>query len=260
MQIFIAMLKKDLKVLMAQRQILLTMTLVPAILSILMPGVLVYSILATSDVPDDLATLFLNVPADIAHLPADIQQLMILLDSFMPGYFLMIPILCGSVLAAGSFVTEREHKTMESLFYTPLSAKQLLSAKLVGALIPALAVSWIAALLTGLTVNLMCWSERRIMPFPTSTWWLIIFWLLPIVAALGLSFSVLVSSKARSYQEAQQKSAMLVLPLVVLSLSTALGGITMSINTYFILGLVLLVADIIMIHMISLMFRPETMI
>jgi len=98
------------------------------------------------------------------------------------------------------------------------------------------------------------------MPFPTTIWWLILFWLLPIVTALGLTFSVLVSANARSYQEAQQKSALLVIPLVLLATGVIMGAVSMTFTSYFALGLALLIADVVMLFMVSSMFRPEKMI
>jgi len=54
---------------------------------------------------------------------------------------------------------------------------------------------------------------RRIF-FPTAAWWPLIFWVSPGVSVVGLGTTVLISSKVKTFMQAQQASGMLVLPIV----------------------------------------------
>jgi ABC-type Na+ efflux pump permease subunit len=45
--------------------------------------------------------------------------------------------MCSGVIGASSFVGEKEHKTMESLLYTPISMERLLRAKILGVFVPS---------------------------------------------------------------------------------------------------------------------------
>lgn len=260
MSIFIAMLKKDLRVLLGQRQALYAMIIAPLFFSIILPVMLVGMTLLDPSSATGLEALFAAIPAELEHLPPDLQQLMMLIDNMLPGYFLMIPIMSGSILAASGFVTEREHKTMEALFYTPLSVGKLLAAKLFAALIPSLLVSWLSALLTGLTINIACLFLRGIAPFPTRIWWLILFWLLPIFASLGLTFSVLVSAGSKSFQEAQQKSGMLVVPLILLMVGPMAGLFSFTIPGFALLGAILLLFEIVLLFLVRKRFSVEKLI
>ena len=262
MSIFLAMLRKDLRVLLKQRQIIITMSVLPLMMSVFLPLMFIFMLFRGSADFEAAGgeVLFANVPEELLHLPGELQQLMMLLNNLLPGYFLMIPIMCGSVLAAGSFVTEREHKTMEALLYSPLSLRQLLLAKLSAALVPALAVSWGSALLTALAINIPCYLLRGITPFPTPIWWVILLWLLPIFAGIGLSFSVLISASAQTYQEAQQKSALIVMPLLLLILGPLLGFFTFNAANFIMLGAILLLILGVLLALVVRGFKVEKLI
>ncbi|MCL2498175.1 MAG: ABC transporter permease subunit [Symbiobacteriaceae bacterium] len=258
MAIFWAMLKKDLQVLRRQRQVVYITLIIPTLLAVVMPLILVFVTL--QGFGQEASGMIAIAPANLTHLSPDMQQLVILVDYMMPAYFLMVPIMVGSVFAAGGMITEREHKTMEALLYTPLSLRQLLSAKLFAALVPALVVSWLSALGTALAINIPCWLLRGITPFPSPIWWVILFWVLPLTAALGLTFSLLISASAQTYQEAQQKSALLVVPLTLLLTGNITGVIAMDLKAYFLLGAAFLLANIILLILASRRYRVEQMI
>jgi hypothetical protein len=100
---------------------------------------------------------------------------------------------------------------------------ELFVAKLLTALIPALAVDVVSFLLYGLVVNLGGYHAMGRVFFPTATWWPLVFWLGPAMSVAGLGATVLMSSKAKSFMEAQQASAFLVLPVVVLMIGQITG-------------------------------------
>ncbi len=70
-----------------------------------------------------------------------------------PSYFLIIPIMCSGVIGASSFVGEKEHKTLESLLYTPISMEQLLRAKILGVFVPSYIVTLISFIVFGIIFN-----------------------------------------------------------------------------------------------------------
>jgi ABC-2 type transport system permease protein len=54
-------------------------------------------------------------------------------------------------------------------------------------------------------------------------WLLMIFWVAPAIAALGLGVMVRVSARARTAQEANQLGGAVILPLIFLALGQATG-------------------------------------
>ena len=59
--------------------------------------------------------------------------------------FLLLPIVIPGVLAAYSIVGEKTNRTLEPLLATPVRVSELLLAKSLAALVPAVAVTWLAA-------------------------------------------------------------------------------------------------------------------
>ena len=256
MKIIIAMLQKDMRILLKQRQVLVAMAIVPLLMSVILPAMFTF--------------MFIQNPASLDLSEAMMEQLGLLdgsgsaltymIDNVLLGFLLMIPMMSGSILAASSFVTEREHKTLESLFYTPLTTHQLLVAKLITSLIPALAISWISCILTALAINIPAYLMLGITPYPTSASWIVIFWLMPIIASFGLSFSTLVSAKSRTIQEAQQKSSMLVMPFILIITGSIAGIVTLDAPLLLGVGAVLLLVEFIILWLISKSFTIENLV
>jgi hypothetical protein len=58
---------------------------------------------------------------------------------------------------------------------------------------------------------------------PTALWLVMIFWLAPAVATLGLGVMVRVSARARTTQEANQLGGAVILPLIFLAVGQSTG-------------------------------------
>ena len=58
---------------------------------------------------------------------------------------------------------------------------------------------------------------------PTKLWAVVIFWVAPAVAALGLGVMVRVSARASSTQEANQLGGAVILPLIFLAVGQSTG-------------------------------------
>ena len=88
---------------------------------------------------------------------------------------------------------------------------------------PALAVSWIGFLLFALVSNVVAWPVMHRIFVPTRLWLVMILWVAPAVAALGLGVMVRVSARARTAQEANQLGGAVILPLIFLAMGQATG-------------------------------------
>ena len=259
MNIIIAMLKKDMRILLKQRQVLFAMAIVPLVMSVFLPALFTYMFII-DPASLDFSEAMLDQMGVTDGMSASLAQLTYMIDNVLLGFLLMIPMMSGSILAASSFVTEREHKTLESLFYTPLTAHQLLIAKLITSLIPALVISWGSCLLTALAINIPAYLMLGVMPYPTSASWIVIFWLMPIIASFGLSFSTFVSAKSKTFQEAQQKSSMLVMPFILIVTGSLSGMVTLNATLLLAAGAILLVVEIFILWLISKSFTIENLV
>ena len=225
-----AIMRKDLTLVRKNRMVWLPIVVVPAMLLVIMPVVMLAlpAFLSPAEFEsEDLEPLLRKMPAhlklQIAQL-SDLQQYVVLTSSHMfAPLFLIVPLMVSSILAADSFAGERERKTLEALLYTPISDSELFLAKLLVGFLPALVVDVASFALYALAVNL---SGYRIMGrifFPTAIWWPLVFWVGPGVSVAGLGITVLISSKAKTFMQAQQMSGMLVLPIVFLMIAQIAG-------------------------------------
>jgi fatty-acid desaturase len=74
-------------------------------------------------------------------------------------------------------------------------------------------------------------------------WLVLVVWVTPAVAGLGLGTMVLVSSRAQGFQDAYQLGAAIVLPIVLLLVGQATGVMYFNVGLVLLLGLVLWVLD-----------------
>ena len=129
----------------------------------------------------------------------------------------------SAVLAADAFAGEKERKTLESLLHLPVSEREMFFAKLLTAFIPAMAVSWIGFLAFCLVANGVAWPVMHRVFVPTQMWLVMIIWVAPAVATLGLAVMVRVSARARTSQEANQLGGAVILPLIFLAVGQSSG-------------------------------------
>ncbi len=244
-----AVAARDLTIVKRSKNVLLPIILVPLILLVIIPGVIGFlgsSIDIGNDV-DDLA-LFLEAMPEPMKTQFDQytdNQMMVvftLVYAFAP-MFLILPMMTASTIAAGSFAGEKERRTIEALLYTPATDLELVIGKILSAWIPATLVSLGGFVLYSVVVNLSTWHIMGRMLFPNAMWIVLVLWLAPAAAVLGLGTMVLVSSKVSTYQDAYQLGAMVVLPVILLVLGQIGGVITLNVAFVLVAGVVLWVVD-----------------
>ena len=216
-----AVIAKDLAQVKQNTMVWLPMIILPVILQVLMPlGMILAPQLAGEAAVDmgEIEPLLKMLPASLVAGMEEFspEALWVVLSSsylFAP-FFLIVPIMVSSILAADSIVGEKERKTMEGLLYTPLTDSELYVAKALVAVIPALSISLGSFILYTLVVNIAGYPVVGRIFFPTAIWWPLVFWLAPAVSVAGLGVTVLISSKAKTFMQAQQLGGVLVLPIV----------------------------------------------
>ena len=158
---------------------------------------------------------------------------------FLAPMYLIIPLMVASVIAADSFAGEKERKTLEALLYTPTTDGELFLGKLLSAWLPALGVAWAGFLLYGLMTNLAAWPVMGRIFFPNGMWLVLVVWVAPAVAGLGLGTMVLISARAQGFQEAYQLGGAVVLPVLLLVVGQATGVMYFNVGLTLLLGLFL---------------------
>ena len=228
-----AITRRDLLAVTRSKGVMLPLIIVPLIFMIVLPAAFGFFGPALMEMPGanlpDLSLFLDQLPSELLEQfeGYSMEQLMIvfsLVYMFAP-MFLIIPLMVASVVAADSFAGEKERKTLEALIYTPTTDLELFIGKVLSAMIPAVAISLIGFLLYALTANIAAWSTMGRIFFPTTAWIILIVWVAPGTAAAGLGATVIVSSRANSFQEANQIAGVIVLPILALVIGQVTGAI-----------------------------------
>ncbi|MBL4934295.1 ABC transporter permease [Clostridium sp. YIM B02515] len=258
-----ALIDKDINEITSSKQVIMPMTIVPIVLMVIIPLAILIGasfIGKDSSMITKLGPLIKKLPSEYtAYTPAQLL-IKVTINYMFPSYFLIIPIMCSGVIGASSFVGEKEHKTMESLLYTPISMEQLLRAKILGVFIPSYIITLLSFIVFGIVFNIGGFIYFGGLIFPDIKWLIIILWISPAINLLSLIFTVMVSAKSETFQEAQQVSGLLVLPVLLLLVGQMTGVLLLSSLAMFIGGGVLLVLDYILIKRISSKFIAEKLI
>ena len=245
-----AIVRKDLKVVSQNKGVLIPLIVVPLLFMVALPALAALVPLFEADLGSSLQEFgaFLEgmppgLRSELAGLDESQMIVVLLLVYLLAPMYLILPLMVSSVIAADSFAGEKERKTLEALLYTPTTDGELLLAKLLSAWLPAVAVAWGGFILYALVGDIAAWPTMGRLLFPNLMWLILVLWVAPAAAALGLGFTVLVSVRAQGFQDAYQLGAIVVLPIVLLVIGQALGVIYFSPWLVFLLGLVLWAVD-----------------
>ncbi len=229
-------IRKDLKVVLQSKAVLMPLIIVPLLILVILPGV-GGVFFATAD-PDsefitdfrrETSTFFDNLPDTISDqldgYENEVQRITFLIFNLLfPPLYLLLPTMVANVIAADSFAGEKERKTLEALLYAPTTDHELYIAKLLGPWLAGVAVGLVGYIAFVLVITLTTFTLMDGIFVVNPTWLLLILWVTPATSGMGLGAMVLVSSRVSTFQEAYQLGGLVVIPLILLLLGQ-LGGV-----------------------------------
>jgi len=212
----------------------------------------------------DVETLLKNLPSAVRTIFTGLkleQMFVIYMTSFLLApMFLMMPLMFSTVVGADSFVGESERKTMEALLYTPTTDMELFLGKVLAAVIPAITLSWLTYLVYIIVVNVASYGMFERIWFPLPTWWPMMFWLTPAFALLGISATVLISSRVKTFMEAYQLSGSLVVLVLGLVIGQLSGVLYLGVGAILLIGTLIWIVDAILIYISVRTFKRSMLI
>jgi len=231
----LALMKKDIRGITSNKQVFSVMLMVPLALTIILPSIFVFVTVLVPDTTSDFQKLLEMLPSTEQIGNQKQMILGLLLNKIMPVFFLMIPIMASSVMAASSFVGEKEKHTLETLLYSPLSLKQLFQSKILASFSVSMMVSFIsfAAMIVVMEIEVLLLTGSAVMP--DLSWMIIMLLIAPSISLVAISITVRGSAKAQTIEEAQQRAVFLVFPIIALVIGQFTGIIMVS--TWILLGL-----------------------
>lgn len=257
-----AIVRKDLKVAMQNKGVVLPIIILPLIIFVIFPWVMVYASSLTgvgggslSNVDEMLARMPAGLLNELSGYTQNQQMILFTLVYMLAPMFLILPLMVSSVIAADSFAGEKERKTLEALLYTPTTDRELFTAKLLGAWVAAVVVAFLSFLLYAVMANAAGWKSIGHIFFPNWMWIALVFWVTPAVAGLGLVVMVFVSVRAQGFQDAYQMGGLVVLPVAALMIGQISGVMYFSLGVVLVVGLVIWILDMVLLWFAGKSFR-----
>jgi ABC-2 type transport system permease protein len=241
-----AIARKDLKVVSQNKGVMVPIIVLTVVFFVLIPWLTRLLPLVgnmAGDFLNDIEKLLTRMPGslqrDFSGLTLTQVMTVYLLKYLMAPMFLILPILVASVIAADSFAGEKERKTLEALLYTPTTNRELYIAKLLSGWLAAIAVAWVGFILYIVMANAAAWSQLHRIFFPNAMWLVLVLWVVPAIAGLGVGAMVLASSRAQGFQDANQLAGLVMLPLVAVFYLQVAGVMYFNVFVAILMGLVI---------------------
>lgn len=235
-----ALAMKDLRETFSTSQLALPLVVVPFVVVVGYPMIYLVALRFTPGAADGLQGFLTGFPASaVPNFPgmdSAGRAAYIGIVYLFAGFFLLVPVMVSTIIAANSFAGEKERRTLEGLLYTPVTDAELVLGKIAASFVPAVAFTWFCFLIYAVIANVMGAPLVGGWYFPTTNWWALMLALVPAVALFVISLVVLVSAKVRGFQEANAIGGSISLPLIGIVAAQASGIMVLS------AGLILAVA------------------
>lgn len=229
-----AIIKKDLKSVMDNRRMFASLLIVPLVLVVFLPSLFLI-MLRFAPADPDMQKMLEFLPA--AMRQGDWQQAAagLMVNFLLPSFFLMIPVMTASIMAASAFVGEKEKHTLETLLYCPLSVRQIFRAKVMASFLLSMLVSLISFAVMLLVTELESYFLLGTLLVPGINWLVILALVSPAISLIAVTLIVRGSAKAQTVEESQQSAVFLILPVILLVVGQTTG--LMLVNGWVLLGL-----------------------
>ncbi|MCI9553573.1 MAG: ABC transporter permease [Acutalibacter sp.] len=224
----VAIIQKDIRSITANKRMFSTLLIVPLVLAVFLPSVFILVLHFMPEKGSDLLKLMKMLPLTVQESGSLSTLIHLMLNFILPVFFLMIPIMASSVMAASSFVGEKERRTLETLLYCPLSLRQIFRAKILASFLLSMVVSAASfvAMLTVVEIETFCVTLGFVPP--DAKWLLILLLVSPAISLIAITFTVRVSAKAQSVEDAQQGAVFLLMPLLLMIIGQFTGILLIS--------------------------------
>jgi ABC-2 type transport system permease protein len=214
-------LRKELKEIFQQRPLIYSLCVVPLII-VIISGIVFYS---------THTTLLKPPPNAQISATAAIEAAQVSVGNLFRMYILIEPLFIPAMIAAYSIVGEKNSHTLEPLLATPLETWQLLMAKSLSAMLPAIAATWISAGL--FTFEMAIFSTPGVIGQVITPGYLILLLLAaPVLTLTPVALTVMASSRFNEPRAAAQISSVIFVVLVLIFSRVGFGQVIKPTDSY----------------------------
>jgi ABC-type Na+ efflux pump permease subunit len=175
-------------------------------------------------------------------------------------FFLVIPVIMPSTLAAYSVVGEREQGTLEPLLTTPIRSQEFILGKAAAILVPTVALSYLVFGLFLAAVRLFANSVVASALFHQGPILLALILFTPLLAGWSIVVGMAISVRASEIRVAQQLGMLASVPLIGVFVLLALGVIRPTFLVAILFPVGLLVIDVRALRVVARMFDRERLV
>ena len=252
----LADLRQNIAIFLPSFIITVVAVLIPVIVAVIVPLVSGDRLSDSSDLEVALE-MYRQDPA-MRHLDPEAA-----IQAYVFQYFLVMlvlgPVTSAMSVAAFSVVGEKQARTLEPLLVTPITTFELLSAKVLGALVPAMALSVVSLALYLGVIGVVAHEGVFAVLFGARTF-AVIFVLGPLAGLVALLLAICVSSRVNDARTAQQLGVFVILPIPALLVGQLLGFMRLTIPVILAITVFLIVANAALMWFAVRLFDRETIL
>ncbi len=172
---------------------------------------------------------------------------------------MIIPVTIPVTIAAYSIVGEKTSRSLEPLLATPITTGELVIGKVIAAVLPAIGATWLAFGIYVLGARIMV--PDHIFSYVVAPMWLIAILIVsPLLTLLSVAIALMVSSRVTDPRVAEQLSALVILPLIMLILGQSVGFILIDQQVITIMAVVAAILDILLLYFSVKIFQRESIL
>jgi ABC-2 type transport system permease protein len=250
-------IEKEFDEIMKNKLVMATILLMPLMFAIVIPVAMLLPAIISPDemAGNDTLQLVSKLPG-AENMSGQEAYIVFMVSAILP-FFMMLPAILPTIISSYSIVGEKKNRTLEPLLAAPVEVEDIMAGKALAALIPALIATWLSAAIFAVLVYVLTNNIVHRILVPDATWLIGLFVLGPLVAFLGVMFTIVISSRVNDPRTAQQVSVVFILPIMALFMAQMFG--LFLINETVILGVcvVALLADVAIVKIGGELFERE---
>lgn len=251
-------LRKEWQEFRQQKLLLLGMLMLPILFTVMPLGLLFAVGFAPSDELDDLKPMLEMANLNPLFRGMEGSELaQALIGQPLSVLLLLTPAILPSLIASYSVVGEKVNRTLEPLLATPVPTWELLFAKMLGALVPAVGITWVFGLIFISGLRLMALSDRVFAAIISPAWFILFLICSPLLALIAIAATVAVSSRVSDPRSAQQICAVVIVPLILIIGGQFAGIISLNLTVAAVAAVVLALVAAGMVWLAVRLFKRE---
>jgi ABC-2 type transport system permease protein len=244
------------------RLVIFTVVFLPLIMTAIPLGVLYGMKEAVPEAAANATTE--QLPSEMAALcPDELDSgdcLKVFLVSEFMILFMIVPVAIPGTIAGYSVVGEKTTRSLEPLLATPITTVELLVGKCLAAVIPAVAATYGAFGIFALGSILILGDPALVSALLDARWLLAVFVVGPLLAALAVTFALMVSSRVNDPRVAEQVSVIIIVPVLAGFFGQISGLFILNKEIITVTAAVLFLLDGLMFYLATRVFQRESIL